>query len=726
MIKTRPLCFVCLCFLMIQTIILMVTSGKSTTEIPASSIFYDENEKSVLIHGQVYKKTSLSKFQILYLKNNSVSDSNIMVYDDNFIDVAIGQIVALQGTTRCFDVARNPGNFDQRFYYAKQDIYGAVWCDKVVEISGKENWCMEKLYRFKIHWKNLIYEAIGEENGAILSVMLLGEKGDMEPEMKELYQKNGIGHILAISGLHISFIGLGIYKIIRRTGLGYIPAGVLAILVLSMYALMIGFSVSVIRAYIMLLFRIGADMSGRVYDMITALLVAAGVTVGIQPLYLMDAGFLLSYGAILGILFVLPMLEKIFPCRWRGITGVWASLAINVMLFPILLWFYYEIPTYSLALNFIIIPLTSVLLGIGMVGCLIGFMVWPIGNLCLYICRFILSVFEVLNRVGSKLPCWRIVMGQPELWKIMLYYIILVIGITVIRRNRKRKQRKVLFGIFCASLSFAVFLMAYRPAGNLTVTMLDVGQGDSIFLRGPKGNTYLIDGGSSDVEELGKYRMEPFLKSQGVGTLDYVFVTHGDTDHYSGIEEMLKRQNVGVEIRRLVFPSNWKKDDALVELAQTAKKAGVSIVMIESRKCITEGKLQIECIQPSPSDHHLSGNAGSLVLSVAFGEFSMLCTGDVEAKGEDVLMRRLKGQQFTVLKVAHHGSKHSSSEAFLRTAQPEIAIISAGEDNSYGHPHQETLKRLKDIGCKIFETVRNGAITLQTDGNRLTIDCFLY
>ena len=129
MIKTRPLCFVCLCFLMIQTIILIVIGGESMSEIPASSIFYDENEKSVLIHGQVYKKTSLSKIQILYLKNNSVSDSNIMVYDDNFIEIAIGQTVALQGITRCLEVARNPGNFDQRLYNAKQEIYGSVWGD---------------------------------------------------------------------------------------------------------------------------------------------------------------------------------------------------------------------------------------------------------------------------------------------------------------------------------------------------------------------------------------------------------------------------------------------------------------------------------------------------------------------------------------------------------------------------------------------------------------------
>ena len=726
MIKTRPLCFLCLCFLMVQAIILIATSGISSTEIPASSIFYDENEKSVLISGQVYKKTSLSKVQVLYLKNNSVSDSNIMVYDDNFIEVAIGQTVALQGTTRSFDMARNPGSFDQRFYYAKQDIYGSVWCEKVVAISGKENWCMENLYRFKRHWKNLIYEAIGEENGAILSAMLLGEKGDMEPEMKELYQKNGIGHILAISGLHISFIGLGIYKIIRRTGLGYIPAGALAILALSLYALMIGFSVSVIRAYIMLLFRIGADMSGRVYDMLTALMVAATITVGIKPLYLIDAGFLLSYGAIVGILFILPMLEKIFPCRCRVLSGVWASVAINVILFPIMLWFYYEIPTYSLVLNFIIIPLTSLLLGIGMLGGLIGFIIWPAGNLCLYICRFILSVFEVLNRAGSKMPYWRIVMGQPKLWEIILYYIILAIGITVIRRSRKRKQRKVLFGILCASLSFAVFLMAYRPTGNLSVTMLDVGQGDCLFLRGPKGNTYLIDGGSSDVDQLGKYRMEPFLKSQGVGTLDYVFVTHGDADHYSGIEEMLKRQDVGVEIRRLVLPSNWKTDDALKELAQTAQKVGVSVAVIEVGESIVEGDLQLECIHPSSSDRHLSGNAGSMVLSVKFREFSMLCTGDVEMEGEDALTKRLTDREYTVLKVAHHGSKHSSSEIFLKAVRPKIAIISAGENNSYGHPHQETLKRLRDIRCQIFETIQNGAITLQTDGNTLTIDCFLY
>lgn len=724
--KTRPLCFVCLCFLIVQVSFLIVTGGQSRVDIPASSIFGEQNEKSVLIRGRVYKKYQLSKIQILYLKSDSANDSNIMVYDKNFIEIEIGQTISLQGTKAYFDSARNPGNFDQKMHYAKQNIYGIVWCDKVIDIAGKGNWFLENLYQLKLKWKEKIYKTIGAEQGAILAAMLLGEKSDMEPEMKELYQRNGIGHILAISGLHISFIGLGIYTFIRKTGVGYVPSGVIAILCLSAYALMIGFSVSVIRAFVMLLFRIGADMSGRVYDMLTALMVAAGITVGIQPLYLYDAGFLLSYGAILGILFVLPMLEQTFRRSKKILSGIYASLAINIMLLPIMLWFYYEIPTYSILLNVIVLPLTSMLLGVGMIGSVVGIVVWPIGNICFRFCEFILWFFEMLSRVGSKLPYWRIVMGRPEIWQVILYYLVLFTGVIMMGQCKKRKQRTTFRLVFCVGLGFVVLLMAYQPVGNLRITMLDVGQGDGIFLRGPDGHTYLIDGGSSDVEQLGRNRIEPFLKSQGVGKLDYVFLTHGDKDHYSGIVEMLERQEMGIQINHLVLPTNWKQEEALVELVRIAQKVEVSVMMMEAGKCITEGELQLKCIQPTSADGHLNGNAGSLVMAVYYKEFSMLCTGDVETGGETKLTKRLEGQDFTVLKVAHHGSKNSSSEAFLKKIQPEIALVSSGAGNSYGHPHKETMERLKNYGCHIFETEKNGAITLQTDGNSLTIDRFLY
>ena len=232
MIKTRPLSFVCLCFLLIQIVIMMVSGGNRISEIPTGSVFYGEEERTVIIHGQVYKKTNTSNFQILYLKNNSTDDSKIMVYDKNFTEVAIGQNLSLQGRTKLFDSSRNPGNFDQRAYYAKQNIQGTIWSDKVLSVTGNPHWVSERMQQMKTNWRTRILEALGEKYGNILTAMLLGERSDMESDIKELYQRNGIGHILAISGLHISFIGLGIYKFIRKIGVGYIPSGIFSIFIL--------------------------------------------------------------------------------------------------------------------------------------------------------------------------------------------------------------------------------------------------------------------------------------------------------------------------------------------------------------------------------------------------------------------------------------------------------------------------------------------------------------
>ena len=714
--KTRPMCFVCLFFLMVQFIRLIVVSGDALGDIPASSIFYEQKEKTVQLHGQVYKKTNTSKYQILYLKNNSVNDSHIMVYDNNFINVSIGQTISISGTTEHFERARNPGNYDQQSYYAKQRIYGIVWCEKILKVTGKPNVLLETLSQCKLRWKELIYQTIGTENGSVLAAMLLGEKGDMEGEIKELYQKNGIGHVLAISGLHISFLGLGIYKLVRKLGIGYVPSGVVAICLLYLYGMMIGFSVSVIRAVVMLLIRMGADMCGRVYDMLTALLVAATITIFIQPLYFLDAGFLLSYGAVLGILFVMPMLKQI---------SIWfASLAIHIMLFPIVLYFYFEIPTYSFVLNIIIVPFMSVVLGVGMLGSLGGFIFTPIAQISFGVCNSILELFEWLSRMACKLPFSTMVFGQPRIWEMVLYYILLMLLSVLVTYRKSLKYIGVGFTLFCC---IAVLLFVPRKeTGMLNVAMLDVGQGDSIFVEGPKGNTYLIDGGSSDVSKVGKYRIEPYLKSQGVGSLDYVFVTHGDSDHYNGIQEMIERQGMGIRIKHLVLPVNWQNESTLVALAKKAKEQGVSLLVMKGGDAIMEGEMRMLCVQPYSCDDALSGNAGSMVLSVCYKGFSMLCTGDVEGHGEELLRKRLQDKTFHVLKVAHHGSKNSSKEQLLDIIRPRYALVSAGTNNSYGHPHKETVERLKKIGSRIYETTKNGAITMRTNGNSLTFQCFIY
>ena len=711
--RNRPLCCICLLVLLLQGVIFLIRGGVSSWDIPTDSIFQVYDGQIIDVQGRVYRKSETANLQILYLKNNSINNSNILIYVKNKKAVAIGETVSVKGTVEKFEGARNPGNFDQALYYARQKIYGYIWCEEIQVVSGDAKILQENLYQLKNKWKSYLYEMLGEEKGAIMSAMLLGEKGDMDAEIKELYQKNGIGHLLAISGLHISFVGLLVYRIFRRLGAGYWISGLFAIMILSGYVCMIGFGISVLRAFVMLLLRIVADMFGRVYDMCTALFLAAAITVIKEPLCFADAGFWMSYGAILGILFVLPQLQKCFERNGKIVSGFCASLAVNIVLFPIQLWFYFEIPTYSFAWNVLAIPLMSILLGVSMLGsCLFWYL--PVAKICFLICEKILDFYQWIGMKGSQLPMARLVLGKPSLWLVFAYFVALfcvLIGIQISKR-----RRYLWWGI----LLLCMTLFAVPKRGELSITMIDVGQGDCIFMQGPKGGTYLIDAGSSDVEQVGKYRIEPFLKSQGVGEIDYVFVSHGDTDHCNGILEMLERQHVGVKIRNLVLPYAYGEDACLNELQKMAEKKRIKVLHMKAGDSLTEGEFQIRCLQTG-KEVMLEGNAGSMILEQRFGEFSMLCTGDVEGEGEECLLRHLKEREYKVLKVAHHGSKNSTSEEFLETVKPQVALISAGEDNPYQHPNHETLERLEQVKCKIYSTEKSGAITMRTDGNSLTI-----
>ncbi len=735
--RKRPLALLCLVFLITKGFLVFICGGDVT--IPTDSIFSEmssgDAKSQVQIQGRIYKKEHTSKNQILYLKDNFITDnetsyyeSRILIYDSSFQELPIGKTIQLTGTIQKFERARNPGNFDRSMYYAKQNIYGCVLRAQIHKVWGEKNQIAEGLFQLRQGWKEIFSRNLSGEQGPVLSAMILGLKGDMSEEIKDLYQKNGISHALSISGLHISFIGLGIYGIFRKMGFGYLPAGILATVLLSGYSFMIGFSVSVLRAYVMLLFRVGADVTGRVYDILTALLVSAAVTVSVQPLYLLDASFWLSYGAVIGILFVVPMFHKCLPESWFRVRGLRTflnagvvSLAVQLFLFPIVLWYYFEISVYSFLLNVMVVPMMSWVLGLGMFGS-VAYVIWsPLGALLLSLADGMLKAVARAGEWFLELPGARVVLGRPEWWEVLLYYVVFcfVLLYARLRHGKKRVWMCVMLGL---CMAFSVCLFVPFPSGKLQITMLDVGQGDCIFIRGPKGTTYLIDGGSSDVSEVGKYRIEQFLKSQGVGSLDYVFVSHGDADHCSGIKEMLLRQHYGVRIRSLVLPTNYGQSNELRELASVAQQHKVAVRVIDAGMTLREEDMTITCLQPAKGKaKHLSDNAGSMILYVDFRDFEMLCTGDVEGEGERMLMENPGLQSCDVLKVAHHGSRNSGSEAFLRRVRPRISLISAGADNSYGHPHKETIERLKEVGSFVIQTTEYGAIQLETDGDLIDI-----
>ncbi len=727
----------CLAVCLLITLRLIITG-----EGPPSSLDAVRGDGGhITLTGTLYQKELREDDQILYLKDNSFlyqeqsfKEPKILIYDDSNTQVNIGSTVQVEGRVTRYEGPRNPGNFNQKLYYERQGICGYLWAKKVTVVKESNKGLREWLFAFRMRWKEALMQALGEKDGATLCAMLLGDRTEMIPEVRDLYQANGIGHILAISGLHLSFIGLGIYRLFRRLSGSYPVGAAFGVLFLGLYFLMIGASVSAVRALIMFLFRVGADVTGRHYDAYTALSFAAMVVLLWRPLYLTDGGFYLSFGAILALLLVCPVFSGL-----KG-GGLWASVSIQISLLPVLLYFFFEIPTYAVFLNLLVIPLMSGVLACGLVGSALSLLIAPLGRGILQICGGCFWVYEKLCTGTLTLPASRLVFGQPTFPQMAAYNLALVLFVVILRRARKKKQaekkrgssrgKSVLPSLRAWAFAGAILFLGSgvlcfpRETGKVSITMLDVGQGDGIFFSDEDGGTYFVDGGSNDVNQVGKYRIEPFLKSKGVDHLDYVFLSHGDMDHLCGIREMLGRQLIGVKISCVVLPPRETWEEELYSLAQEALAQGIQVAVMEAGQKMEAGAITLSCLWPEAMPKEGGTNENSMVLELTYGEFTMLFTGDLGEEEE----KQLTLSPVDVLKVAHHGSRNSSGEAFLEEVRPKAALISAGQHNTYGHPHAETLERLEEAGSKSYCTKESGALTVEVKpgGEEFSVEGYLW
>ncbi len=323
--KNRPLCSLCLVIAILIGILTAGAGAKFVSELRPSPVEqYGEKDDWLIVRGQVYKKEEKEKYQILYLKKcyvyfqkdqqsqqnqqsqqSLIKESRMLIYDEKKNKIQIGNEVEAEGKLSFFETARNPGNFDQKAYYQRQNIHGKVWSETLRITDHTVKRIQNVLENIRVHCRNTLLSEAGEKNGSILSTILLGEKSQMDPEIKKLYQVNGIGHILAISGLHLSVIGIGIYQLLRKLTGSYTIGGIGGIFFFFLYVLMIGVTVSVIRAGIMYLFRVGAEIAGRHYDSVTALSVAAAVVLIWRPLSIYDGAFWLSFLAVFAVVVIM-------------------------------------------------------------------------------------------------------------------------------------------------------------------------------------------------------------------------------------------------------------------------------------------------------------------------------------------------------------------------------------------------------------------------------------
>lgn len=641
--------------------------------------------KSQYTTGKVFEvsKTKKGKQAILLQQENL--EGKILLYTSSKQRINPGDILSFEGILKVWEDATNPGQFSSKNYYFSRGIYYYAY-SKVLKIKmHKRSYINEMIIGCRSYVKKQLKIQYKDQVRSFLNGMILGDKKDLSAEVKDDFKESGLIHLLAVSGLHISLVGRGIYRWIRKFCGNFMISSLLGILAAIFYCILTGMSVSSMRAVIMLGVYFLSEILGEHYDLLSSASFAGICLLIMRPYRIYDTGFLYSFVAIF-VIGIYQMVKPKMKGRFRKIKESFLFCGfIQIGMLPIMLYFQYEAPILSFLANVIAVPLASTAFTMAFV-----LLCFPYTIAQRMIAWMIQAVLWISKQSYGTLSVGHI----PFLWVILFY---LVLFLCIEKRKMIRTQIRVSL-IYAGILILVVIPMMRKK----TITFLDVGQGDCIIADTREG-LIVTDGGSSSEEQVGRYRILPYIKYCGYQKIKIATISHMDSDHYSGILELLEMGR----IEYLGLP-DIEEDQAMKKIIDTAKRQNTKIFYLSRGKKIEAEDFKLNVLHPKRNSE-LEKNAASLVLQGDILGHKILLTGDVEKEGEEELQNEGL-EPVEILKVAHHGSKNSTDVEFLEKTNPKKAIISCGKKNRYGHPHKETIHRLKRKKVKILRTDKVGAI----------------
>ncbi|WP_042354993.1 DNA internalization-related competence protein ComEC/Rec2 [Bacillus rubiinfantis] len=616
--------------------------------------------------------------------------------------------------------ARNPNSFDYHKYLSGKKIYWIVETktDPLQSCRQLTPTPLSMLKKIRFSGINYLATHFPPEIASLSAALLFGDRGMLEPELLGAYQSTGIVHLLAISGLHVSLLTGMIFFLGIRCGITREVMTNFLLLALPIYVVLAGASPSVIRAALMiLLILLAVKWKAQLKLLaIDAVSIAFMVFLLVSPFTVFDVGFQLSFSVSTAIILASQAILK----HYQGtvlkllVTSIIAQLAA----LPFLLYHFYEMSIIGIFANMFYIPLFSFLY---LPGLYILFIVHLlIGMTPSILIEFFLRIINASNHLIltlAEIPLVTFTPGRPALLEIILYSALIVRIFYVWEKPRKKLLS--LIPVLLCLVTFQPIVNCLNPCGEVTV--IDVGQGECIFIQLPfgKGN-YLIDTGGtvtfskeqwrirSKPYEVGRDVVLPFLKSKGVQTIDKLILTHGDMDHIGGALAIID----SLHVNQLLLPSVADPSETEKGVIRQAKKNNIQVTRVtEGVKWECAGNL-FYILGP---EQNFSGerNSGSIAMYANVGGLSWFFGGDLDQTGEEKIIKKYPNLKVDVLKAGHHGSKTSTSEVFIKQVKPKIVLISAGEKNRFGHPHQEVLRRVEEEDARIYRTDLHGAITYQ-------------
>ena len=729
----------------------------------------EENKKEYEFTGEIINIGESTNSFYYDLKNvdfynNKINKIRLYFNKENNEIYNIGNIINVNAKIYTVDEPMNFGEFNSLNYYRSMGIAFTSYAKNINVINDKKNVIRQKIYEIKNKIKENLFKIFNEEDAGVVLLMLTGDKSKINKTIKKLFSDNGISHILAISGLHLSILGLMLFELLRKK-FSIKTSGFIVSIFIFLYGIMIDASPTSLRAIIMLYIRFLSLFLGRSYDSKNTLYILCISSLLIRPYLLFNAGFLFSYVAVYALnqKFVIYDEKKeeyeiikrdnkkiisenidnknkinLYNIKFKKIL-IPQVIILNLLIFPITIYNYFDYPVYSILLNLIVIPLMTVVLLFSILGIMVSFISISLAKITVIVVHYILMLYKFLCNFISNLPFNTINFGKPSEIKILLYYAGIILIYFICKKiktknkidytNLKIYKRNILFNkTLKISLVVIISLITIfiHKKYDFKMSFISVGQGDGIFIEN-NDQIISIDGGSTSNSNLSEYILTPNLKARQIDVINYAFITHADSDHTNGIIDIINNDDIKVE--NMYLPIFAKENLKYKNIVDLCKEKDVSLNYLKSGDNLVLDDIEIFVLNPIENDEFEKKdiNEQSLTFILNYKNLKTMFTGDIGKTAEDKIIKKYDNidMDVDILKVAHHGSRNSSLEEFIERVKPEISIVSSGKNNQYNHPHKETIDTLNKYNSKIILTKESGEIDIILEDGNLKIFEFL-
>ena len=606
--------------------------------------------------------------------------------------------------------ARNYMGFDYSSYLKTKKIFGTADLkneDVKIISNNNSNIILNKIYKLRHFMKTKIEEVLPKETAGLCLGMLIGETSEIGEDLQGNFRDSNLSHILAVSGANVSYIIVSITYVFNKLCFRKKFSKIISIILLILFMLLTGCTASVNRACIMAILMLIADLLHRKSDVYNNLAISALILLIINPYTILDIGFKLSYMGTIGIVFLHDKISNFIKVNNKigkyFLEMILVTTCANLAIIPIMMYHFNTISLTFYFSNVLAGPILGIVVIMGFimffVSLISNFLAIPIAFILNIMLNFIIKIAEIT----ANMPLSKIIVITPSIFFIICWYVIItaITYKTKVKRLYYENRKLLKIIVVCILVISLISNLIIIFNRNLKIYFIDVGQGDSCLIVTPSNKKILIDGGGSEFGSfnVGEKTLLPYLLDRKIISLDYIIISHFDSDHVGAVLYLLQK----IKIKNIIIGKQFEISENYKEFMKIVKEKNIKVYIVkEGQKINIEKNLYFYVLWPSSEEaiNENSINNNSLVCKMQYLNFSILFTGDIEELAERIILEKYSNTNIlksTVLKVAHHGSKSSSIGDFLNKVEPKIALIGVGENNNFGHPNEGVLYRLKRI-----------------------------